>query len=61
MHYILHAYNAEGADTMILVTFYDGSSETYHSRVLNDPLSIAYDPSVVEIVDLNTFTVLWAA
>ena len=44
----------------ILVTFYDGSTQTYRSEVLNDPTSIAYDPSVVEVVDLNTMTVLWA-
>lgn len=44
----------------ILVTFYDGSTQTYRSEVLNDPASIAYDPSVVEVVDLNTMTVLWA-
>lgn len=46
---------------MILVTFYDGSTQTYHSEILNDPLSIAFDPSVVEIVDLRTHTVLWCA
>lgn len=46
---------------MVLVTFYDGSTQTYHSEILNDPLSIAYDPSVVEIVDLSSMTVLWAA
>ena len=45
----------------ILVTFYDGSTQTYRSEILNDPLSIAYDPSVVEVIDLNTFTVLYAA
>lgn len=45
----------------IMVTFYDGSTQTYHAEILNDPLSIAYDPSVVEVVDLNTFTVLYAA
>lgn len=45
----------------ILVTFYDGSSQTYHTEILNDPNSIAHDPSVVEIVDLQTMTVLWAA
>ena len=45
----------------ILVTFYDGSTQTYRSEILKDPLSIAYDPSVVEVVDLNTFTVLYAA
>lgn len=44
----------------ILVTFYDGSTQTYHSEVLNDPTGIAYDPSVVEVVDLNTMTVLWS-
>ena len=46
---------------MILVTFYDGSTQTYHSEILNDPVSIAYDPAVVEVVDLDTSTVLWAA
>lgn len=46
---------------MLLVTFYDGSSQTYRSEILNDPNSIAYDPSVVEVIDMNTFTVLWAA
>lgn len=46
---------------MVLVTFYDGSTQTYRSEILNDPLSIAYDPSVVEIVDLSSMTVLWAA
>lgn len=46
---------------MIMVTFYDGSTQTYRSEILNDPVSIAYDPSVVEVVDMNTFTVLWAA
>ena len=46
---------------MILVTFYDGSTQTYRSEIMNDPYSIAYDPSVVEIVDLDTYTVLWAA
>ncbi len=46
---------------MLLVTFYDGSSHTYRSEILNDPVSIAYDPAVVEIVDLNTFTVLFVA
>lgn len=46
---------------MILVTFYDGSNQTYRSEILKDPTSIAYDPAVLEIVDLNTFTVLYAA
>ena len=46
---------------MILVTFYDGSTQTYRSEILSDPLSIAYDPSVVEVVDMDTFTVLYAA
>ena len=46
---------------MVLVTFYDGSTQTYHSKILNDPVSIAYDPSVVEVVDLDTATVLYAA
>ena len=46
---------------MVLVTFYDGSTQTYHSDILNDPISIAYDPSVVEVVDLSTMTVLYAA
>ena len=45
----------------ILVTFYDGTSKTYRSEILNDPLSIAFDPSVVEVVDLSTATVLYAA
>ena len=45
----------------ILITFYDGSTQTYRSEILTDPRSIAYDPSVVEIVDLSTMTVLWAA
>ena len=45
----------------LLVTFYDGSTQTYRSEILNDPRSIAYDPSVVEIVDLQTMTVVWAA
>ena len=46
---------------MLLVTFYDGSSQTYKSEIINDPLSIVYDPAVVEVVDLDTSTVLWAA
>lgn len=45
----------------IMVTFYDGSTQTYRAEILDDPLSIAYDPSVVEVVDMNTFTVLYAA
>ena len=45
----------------ILVTFYDGNTQTYHTEILDDPTSIAYDPAVVEIVDLNTMTVLFAA
>jgi len=54
----------KGFNTMdkgILVTFYDGTTQTYRSEILNDPISIAYDPSVVEIVDLRTMTVLYAA
>ena len=46
---------------MVLVTFYDGSTQTYHSDILKDTISIAYDPSVVEVVDLSTMTVLYAA
>ena len=46
---------------MVLVTFYDGSTQTYCSEILKDPLSIAYDPSVVEVIDMDTFTVLYAA
>lgn len=45
----------------ILVTFYDGTTKTYHTQILADPTSIAYDPAVVEIVDLQTMTVLYAA
>ena len=45
----------------IMITFYDGSTQTYHSEILNDPGSIVYDPSVVEVIDLSTHTVLWAA
>ena len=48
-------------DSGILVTFYDGKSQTYRSEILNDPTSIAHDPAVVEIVDLETMTVLFAA
>ena len=44
----------------ILVTFYDGTTQTYHTEILNDPTSIAHDPAVVEIVDLQTMTVLFA-
>ena len=46
---------------MILVTFYDGKTQTYNSRILDDQNSIAHDPAVVEIVDLQTMTVLFAA
>ena len=45
----------------LLVTFYDGSTNTYKSDILSDPYSIAYDPSVVEVVNLHTMTVLYAA
>lgn len=48
-------------DSGILVTFYDGTTKTYHSEILNDPTSIAHDPAVVEVVDLQTMTVLYAA
>ena len=48
-------------EKQILVTFYDGSTQTYHTEILNDPLSIAFDPSVVEVVDLSTYTVLYVA
>jgi hypothetical protein len=48
-------------DKRILVTFYDGTTKTYYEEILDDPLSIAYDPSVVEVVDLQTHTVLYAA
>ena len=44
----------------LLITFYDDTTATYHEEILNDPLSIAYDPSVVEIVDLNTGDVLFS-
>ena len=45
----------------ILVTFYDGTTQTYRSEILADQTSIAHDPAVVEIVDLATMTVLFAA
>lgn len=45
----------------ILVTFYDGTTKTYHTQILADHTSIAYDPAVVEIIDLQTMTVLYAA
>ncbi len=45
----------------ILVTFYDGKSQTYSTEILADQTSIAHDPAVVEIVDLATMTVLFAA
>ena len=48
-------------NTGILVTFYDGTTQTYRSEILNDPTSIAHDPAVIEIVDLQTMTVLFAA
>ena len=45
----------------IMITFYDGTTDSYHEEILIDPLSIAFDPSVVEIVDLTTHTVLYSA
>lgn len=45
----------------ILVTFYDGTTKTYHTQILADPTSITYDQAVVEVVDLQTMTVLYAA
>ena len=43
----------------ILLTFYDGSIGIYHKAILSDLLSIAYDPSVVEITDIDNGKVLY--
>ena len=43
----------------IQVTFYDGSTANYTTAIMYGPYGLQNDPSVVEIVDLETYEVLY--
>lgn len=50
----------------ILVTFYDGETDQYKTAkyttaIMHGPYGLQYDPSVVEVVDLETYEVLYSA
>lgn len=45
----------------ILVTFYDGSTSKYTTAVMYGEAPLQDNPAVVEILDLETFEVLYSA
>lgn len=43
----------------ILVTFYDGSASKYTTAVMHGDAALQDDPAVVEILDLDTYEILY--